>query len=188
MEKGRFTKFGLTIHPKGGENINWKELTKEDIANKLEELKFIKHVDLARLLLETKIFRETKKNKETGETVVYYSEPIDFGGQLELGSKNGTPHYQCWLEIKPKNKMSKVLKYFSQALYQEDRSSAVSVKVLTEDITDYVTYCTKETRANLPGGYQHTNIDKTIGMLDKYLEENEDAKKSLKNLMGTKDI
>jgi len=188
MEKGKFTKFGLTVHPKGGQGVNWKQLTKEEVSEKLNELEFVKPRELARVLLDTRIFKESRKNKHTGESQNYYSETENLGGQLELGDQNGTPHYQCWIELTSKNTASKVLKYFSQILYQEDKSSAVSVRVLTEDISDYIEYCKKEKRADLPGDFRHINIDKMIGELDKYLEENPDAKKSLKTLMAIKGI
>ena len=183
---GKFTKFGLTIHPKGGENVNWKKLTKNEITKKLEELKFIKPLGLSRVLINTKIFKERKINKSTNEVQEYFSTIENFGGQLELGDKNGVPHYQCWLELTVKNTQTKLLKYFSQVLYGEDRSPCISVKVLTNEMEDYICYCMKERRANLPGSYSHINIDKMIGKLDSYLKEVPEAKKSLKLLMDTK--
>jgi hypothetical protein len=188
MSTGKFTKFGITIHPKGGEEVSWKQLTKQEIAAKLRELEYIRPSELARVLYETKIFKESKSNKSTGERIDYYSEVSNFGGQLELGDRNSTPHYQCWIELTSKQPISKVLGYYSRAIYSESRSNAVSVKILTEDIESYVDYCMKEKRADLPDEYQHINIDKMIGMYDKYLEENPDAKKSLIALMAIRDI
>lgn len=186
MEKGKFTKFGLTVHPKGGQDVDWKQLTNEEKAAKLKELKYTRPIEFARILLDTKIFKETKQNKATGERVNYYSETENFGGQLELGDQNGVPHYQCWIELTSKNTATKVLKYYSKVLYDEEVSAAITVKVLTENTDDYVMYCMKQSRANLPGDYKHVNIDKTIGRLDKYLEDNPEAKKYLKILMDTK--
>ena len=60
--------------------------------------------------------------------------------------------------------------------------------MLTEDIDDYIGYCMKERRADLPGDYEHINIDKTIGEFEKYLEVNPEAKKYLKVLLGINDI
>jgi hypothetical protein len=188
MKKGKYKRFGLTIHPLGGDRVIWSQLTEEEISAQLKELKYLRPNELARVLLETQIFKEKKKNKITGETIDYYSEMYDFGGQLELGDKYRTPHYQCWIELTAKQSISKVLKYYSMKLYGEERSFAVSVKVLTEDSEAYENYCSKEKRANLPGEYAHMNIDKTIGELDKYLEDNPDAKKSLIALLAIKDI
>jgi len=185
---GKFTKFGLTIHPKGGENVNWKKLTKNEITKKLEEFKFIKPFELSRVLIKSKIFKERKINKLTNEVQEYFSIIENFGGQLELGDKNGVPHYQCWLELRTKNTSTNVLNYFSQVLYGENKSPSISVKVLTNEITDYISYCRKEKRANLPGSYRHINIDKMIGKLDAYLEEVPEGKKSLKLLMDIKNI
>ena len=91
----KFEKFGLTVHPKGVKGVDWRQLTKEEIVNKLEELEYVRPSELARVLNETHIFKESKKNKSTEERIDYYFDALNFGGQLELGDKNGIPHYQC---------------------------------------------------------------------------------------------
>lgn len=183
----RFSKFGMTIHPQGGENIDWLNLSKDEISAKLKELNFIKPIDLIRLLLEARFYRETKTNKETGQKEDYFSEVKNVGGQLELGLTNNRPHYQLWMELSSKATKTKVLKYFSEKIYQVERSPAISVIVLTEEIGSYQAYCIKENRANLTGDYEHISIDKKLGELEKYLEDNPEAKKFLKILILTKD-
>lgn len=186
MNKAKFAKFGLTIHPKGGELVNWLQLTKEEISAKLKELEYPTPLELARVLKETQIFKETKKNKATGKENPYYSVVTNFGGQLELGEKNGTPHYQCWIELSSKQTDSKVLGYYSKKIYNESRSNAVGVIVLTNDSEMYENYCTKEDRADLTGAYKHINIDPFVGEIEKYLEDNPDAKKYLRALLDIK--
>jgi len=120
LQKGKFSKFGVTFHPEGGNKVDWENLTKEEITKKLEELNFVKPLELAKILLETQIFKESKKNKQTGEVNRYYSEASDFGGQLELGGRNNVPHYQIWIELTSKNTATKILKYYSYLLYGKE--------------------------------------------------------------------
>ena len=183
--ESKFTKFGITIHPPGGESVNWKELTKQEISEKLKELNFWTPTKVARLMTEVQIFKERKKNK-SGQLIVYNSESKDFGGQLELGTKNKTPHYQLWLELTSKTTKKKVLNYFSKKLTGETTSTAISVTVLTEDIENYVNYCQKEDRANLEGDYTHIEVTSLLSEMDKYLEDNPDSKKYWNHLMATK--
>lgn len=80
----RFSKFGLTIFPfYGKEKIDWNGMNKEEIVKTLTKLKFIRPLELVGVMKSMKLKARTKRLK-TGEIKDYYSEIIDFGGQLEL--------------------------------------------------------------------------------------------------------
>lgn len=175
MNKSRSTKFSITIHPLGGENIDWKVLSKKEITENLRELKFKTPIEIARILSNINIFAESKSKK--GEVRKYYSRTDDFGGQLELGTEKGTPHYQLWVQLTFRNTKAKLLKYLSQVIYEQDRTEAISVGFLSEDIEAYKVYCSKETRAELLEEYEYYPINKGVSEFDKYVEENPESKK-----------
>ena len=173
MKQKRFGSYGVIFHPRGGQNIDWSKLSKKEIVEELKKCGFLTPLEMCNFLRNVSIRGEKKKNGEG----YYYATLFNFMGQLELGSLNGVPHYQLFLEVKPKLTKAKLLKYLSKKLYGKVSSCAISVKVLTEDTEAYEDYCKKEGRANLPGIYEDVIIDSTLSFFSKYLEENSQLKK-----------
>lgn len=173
----KFSKFRVTIHPKLDEKEltqgSWSGMSKELITERLRKLKFKTPIEMARICLSISLKGDKKRNSDD----YYVASVKDFGGQLELGTKNGIPHYQLWVELKPQTTKKRLLNYLSQVMYNEEISDAISVEVLTEDIEAYKDYCSKEDAANLLDEYAHIKVDKTISEFDEYLEVNPETKK-----------
>jgi len=180
--KTRFSKFGLTIFPRyknSKEKINWSDMTKEKISKTLEELNFIRPFDLINLIKSMEIESYSRKLKK-GEVKTYNSKIINFGGQLELTSDQGIPHYQMWIEVEPQSAKGNLLTYFSEQVYSVKKSKQISVVILTEDISSYKDYCQKEVRADLPGRYSHFDMNKNSSEFLIYLENQPKARFALK--------
>ena len=174
----RFSKFGLTIFPQFGKkelNLNWKEMSKEKISETLTKLNFIRPLELVDVIKSMELKSQTKKSKN-GRIKNYFSKVVDFGGQLELTTENGIPHYQMWIEVKPQATKEKLLSYFSEQVYGVKKSKAITVLILTEDISSYKDYCSKEVRANLVGGYSHLDMRKNSYDFLTYLKNQPKAK------------
>lgn len=175
----RFSKFGLTIFPSyQNSELNWKEMKKEKIVKTLTELEFIRPLELVGVMNSMELKSQSKKLK-TGETKDYYSKIIDFGGQLELTTENGIPHYQMWIEVKPQIGKESLLSFFSEKIYKVKKSKQITVLILTKDISSYKKYCQKERRADLPFPYSHFEMGKNSYEFMKYLENHPEARKTL---------
>ena len=169
----RYKKFGITIHPLDESDFNWNNKDKTEITNKLRELKFLTPLELSSKLIKLKIKDGLKKNKNE----YYFSKPVNFGGQLELGKKNNRPHYQCWLEMSRRITKRKILLELSKIIYNREISNAISIIVLTKDIEDYKNYCSKEDRAYLENEYSHISLSISLVTFEQYLSDNPDSKK-----------
>jgi hypothetical protein len=169
----RYKKFGITIYPLDESKFDWNNKSKTEITNKLRELKFLTPLELCSKLIKLKVKDSLKKNKNE----YYFSKPIDFGGQLELGEKNNRPHYQCWLEMSRRITKRKILLELSKIIYDCEISNAISVIVLTKDIEDYKNYCLKEDKAYLDDEYSHVSLSMSLVTFEQYLFDNPDSKK-----------
>lgn len=179
----RFSKFGLTILPQyknSKKKFNWKDMTKEEISETLEKLNFIRPLELINLMRSMKI-KTRNKILKNGEVKEYYSKIINFGGQLELTTDHGIPHYQMWVEVQPQAAKGNLLTYFSEQVYGVKKSKQISILILTEEISSYKDYCQKEGRANLPGAYSHFDMSKNSYEFLTYLKEQPKARFALKN-------
>jgi hypothetical protein len=72
--------------------------------------------------------------------------------------------------------------FFFKKFYNENKSDSISVLVLSKNNDEMIDYCRKESRANLNDEYSHVEINGVYCEYQKYLEENEDAKKLKNNL------
>ena len=179
----RFSRFGLTIFPRFGKiekELNWQEMSKEEISETLRKLNFIRPLELVGVIKSMELKSRTKKLKN-GRVKNYFGKVVDFGGQLELTAENGIPHYQMWIEVKPQVTKEKLLSYFSEQVYGVKKSKAITILILTEEISSYKNYCSKEVRANLPGGYSHLDMRKNSYDFLTYLNEQPKSKIILTN-------
>ena len=71
--------------------------------------------------------------------------------------------------MKPKVPKTGMLKELSKKFYNEDKSDSISVLVLSKNNDEMIEYC-------------HVEINAAYCEYQKYLEENEDAKKLKNNL------
>lgn len=177
MKQKKFGYYGITVFPKDGNKVDWGVLLKKDISLELDKLLFWTPLQMGNFLHNFSIQGEKRKNGKG----YYFSKLEEFGGQLEVGSKNNRPHYQLFIKVKPKLRYSKVLRYFSKVLYDEDSSAALSITVLTEDTSSYEEYCWKDMRANLPGKYEHALIDSSMSTYVNYVEKNPRFRRVLEN-------
>jgi hypothetical protein len=176
LTNNRFSKFSIIIMPEIDESLgffDWEKMSKEEVVESLRLLKFKTPIEIIQIIKNLKP-RASKRQGDQG--YYYYGKSIDFGGQLELGSKKNKPHYQLWLEVKPKVRQKQLLEKLSQDIYQKEISYAISVSVLSEDILDYQSYCSKENRGDLVGEYGHLMIDNKMAELNKYMDENPELK------------
>lgn len=170
--KSRLKEWSLTILPEGGEEVDWPSLSRDETTEKLKELGFPNPRDLEKVLRTVKF--EVRKNKQ-GEPV--YGTIEKYGGQLELGTKNGKPHYQMWINTSHVVYKGVLASGISQAVYSKEISGAINVTGLSLDSSDYKEYCVKEDRANLPGDYEHYELSSDRYEVEKYFEENPQLKK-----------
>ena len=179
----KFKYFGVVIHPEGGENYDWVNMSKDEIPAILRELSFPTPKGVG-ITLSNLLVRGDKKPKRSWsiETApeYYYGKVDQIFGQLEVGETNNRPHYQLWVSMKPQVPRTGMIKELSKKFYNKDNSSCISVLTLSVDNDRMIEYCQKESRANLKGEYEHVQIDNSFSEYQKYLEENPDAKKSKK--------
>lgn len=122
--------FGVVINPKvEGEKIDWKKLTLPEVEKKLNELEFIGKSYLTLALNKLKL-----SNINKHEAVLE-----DFEGQLELGSKSNTPHYQLALKTDTVCSRPQVLKALENSI-----NAFISVEV-QHNYENMKGYCMKET-------------------------------------------
>ena len=181
----KFKYFGIVIHPKGCENYNWKNLSTDKITILLRELGFPTPKDVGITMNNLSVRgdkRSSKQLTEQSESNYYYGRVEQMFGQLELGEKNNRPHYQLWVSMRPQVPKTAMLRELSRKFYNEDKSNSISVLVLSKNNDEMIEYCRKEARANLNDEYSHVEINGAYCEYQKYLEENEDAKKLKNNL------
>lgn len=181
----KFKYFGIVIHPKGCENYNWKNLSKDKITILLRELGFPTPKDVGITMNNLSVRGDKKSSKQLTEQTelnYYYGGVEQMFGQLELGEKNNRPHYQLWVSMRPQVPKTAMLRELSRKFYNEDKSNSISVLVLSKNNDEMIEYCRKESRANLNDEYSHVEINGAYCEYQKYLEENEDAKKLKNNL------
>ena len=124
-------KWGVIIHPESKESDDWLGLSSQRVRTKLKKLGFIEAKSLAKILTELSIFKETKKDK------LYYSNSVNYGGQLELSEKN-LPHYQLWLELNSKTTRNKLLRYLSKEIYGKAVPDLSVMNKARAGLADYV--------------------------------------------------
>ena len=179
----KFSKFGLTILPRyesGGEELSWKEMSKSEIVTTLKKLDFITPLDLVARIKSMELKTRTKKLK-SGKEKIYFSKVVDFGGQLELTTDKGIPHYQMWIEVKPQCTKEALLAYFSSQVYGVTKSKSISVLVLTKDISSYKKYCVKEERADLRAPYDLLELNQDLLKFQEFLENDSEARYAFLN-------
>ena len=186
----KFKYFGVVIHPKGCENYDWKNLSKNEITILLRELSFPTSKEVGIIMDSLSVRGDKKSSKQlTSESRLnyYYGKVEQMFGQLELGEKNNRPHYQLWVSMKPQVPKTSMLRELSKKFYNEERSDSISVLILSKNNEEMIKYCRKELRANLNDKYSHVEINTAYCEYQKYLEENEDAKKLKKSPILIKD-
>ena len=80
-----------------------------------------------------------------------------------------------------------MLRELSKKFYNEERSDSISVLILSKNNEEMIKYCRKELKANLNDEYNYVEINAAYCEYQKYLEENEDAKKLKKSPILIKD-
>ena len=176
----KFKYFGVVIHPKDGNNYDWKNLSKNEITILLRELSFPTPKEVGLILTNLSVRGDKKVKKSwTNETIpeYYYGKVEQMFGQLELGHKNNRPHYQLWISMKPQVPKTGMIRELSKKFYNQDKSSSISVLTLSLDNNEFIKYCQKESRANLKDEYSHVQISNLFSEYQKYLEENHESKK-----------
>jgi len=175
--------WSVVIYPKTTEDIDWKSMDKESLTTKLEELLMITPSALGKVLVDLRLEGDKKKNSDE----YYLSTVKRFTGQLELGTKNGRPHYQLAIELTSRVTLKKLKVYFSKAIYGEMASNAISIEALKNNFDEYsVGYCLKEDRANLLRDYTHVSITQDYMKSIIHMEENSELKKYWKARFGIK--
>ena len=91
--------FGIVINPIVDKSIEWKGMSNGVIVSNLKELKFPNKFVITDILNELHI-QNVHKNKTSVN---------DFVGQLEIGTKNSTPHYQLAISTQSTCTKKKVL-------------------------------------------------------------------------------
>lgn len=173
----KYSKFGVVIQPQTDTLINWKDLSKKEIVNNLKKCKFPTPLEMIKIISNLTPIAAKRKESED-----YYKAKVkSFGGQLELGTTNGIPHYQLWIEVKPQILQTKMLQALSQAIYETERSNAIQVQALSTDSSGYMEYCNKEGKAGLTDEYSDMEINSEISDFLNYIEENSHVKKLLKH-------
>ena len=176
----KFKYFGVVIHPKDGNNYDWKNLSKNEITILLRELSFPTPKEVGLILTNLSVRGDKKIKKSwTNETVpeYYYGKVEQMFGQMELGHKNNRPHYQLWISMKPQVPKTGMIRELSKKFYNQDKSSSISVLTLSLDNNELIKYCQKESRANLKDEYSHVQISNSFSEYERYLEENPESKK-----------
>lgn len=172
----KFKYFGVVIYPKGAENYNWKNLSKDEMVILLRKLSFPTPKEVGLTLTNLSV-RGDKKPKRSclNETIpeYYFGKLEQVFGQLELGDKNNRPHYQIWVSMKPQVPRTGMIKELSKKFC----SSFISVLTLSLDNSQMIEYCQKESRADLNDEYSHVQINNSFSEYQKYLEDNPDSKK-----------
>jgi len=170
----RFSKFGVVINPT--EKIeNIENLNKQEIVDALQIGNFPKAVDLHNRLQKVSVKGDKKRNAKSEEYEFYDSKITDYVGQIEQGEK-GTYHWQLYLEVKPKVTKTKLLTALSQALFDQEISSAISVMVAADSNT-MKEYCEKDARATLIEPYEVNILDIRYFEYLEFQRENPELKK-----------
>ena len=181
----RFQYFSIILNVREGEHINWLCSTKEDMVDRMEELKFPTPVTLTIFM---KNFEGIAQNSNVDRSRIRRFRFEGFRGQLEKGSHKGRPHYNLSVKTSSKVLCSTIVRELSLALYGVKNCKSINVEP-THDIDSLDQYCLKtETRLVLPGTkYYPPSVDVRISEFLEVLKEDEEIKKFMTILVCTKE-
>ena len=165
----RFQYFSIVLNVRGGEEIDWSSLSKDNLASKMEELKFPTPLALGILM---KNFEGVAQNSNVDKSRIRRFRFKRFRGQLEKGSDNGRPHYNLSVKTSSKVLVSAIVRELSLILYGIKNCKSINVEP-THDVDLLDQYCLKiETRLLLAGtSYYPPLVDVRLSDFIEVLEE-----------------
>jgi hypothetical protein len=182
-KRKRFEYFSVVLNVRGGEEIDWNSLSKDEIVSKMMELKFPAPLELASLL---KKFEGVSMDSNVDKSRVRRFRFESFKGQLERGAESSRPHYNLAVRTSSKVFCSAVLRELSLLLYSEKNCKSISVEP-AHNIGSLEEYCLKEeTRFLLPGTpYYPPTVDVRVSEFLQALEKDAELKKFMTILVCT---
>lgn len=175
----RHSSFGVVINPELETKVDWTKIDDSELLPILRETKFPDRMRLVEILNKVRIKGQPRKGAKAKDSNGHYNVKItNHGGQMERGA-GGAPHWQLWVEVKPQTTKTALLTALSKALYNKDKSKAISIQETGLQTDDLKNYCNKEGRLILSEEFSNTVVDKATGDYQEYLERNPSLKKYL---------